>query len=79
MFQIKQPSQIIIGENSSKEFQFPENCLVITSSGSKKRKWLEHLEIENYLLFDDVEPNPSIKTTERIIEKSLGKVPPSKD
>lgn len=69
MFQIKQPSQIIIGENSSKEFQFPENCLVITSSGSKKRKWLEHLEIENYLLFDDVEPNPSIKTTERIIEK----------
>ena len=45
MFEIKQPSQIIIGENSSKKFQFPENCLVITSSGNKKRKWLEHLEI----------------------------------
>ena len=69
MFQIKQPSHIIIGENSSKKFQFPENCLVITSSGSKKRKWLEHLEIENYLLFEDVEPNPSIETTEKIIEK----------
>ena len=69
MFQIKQPSHIIIGENSSKKFQFPENCLVITSSGSKKRKWLEHLEIENYLLFEDVEPNPSIETTKRIIEK----------
>ena len=69
MFQIKQPSHIIIGENSSKKFQFPENCLVITSSGSRKRNWLEHLEIENYLLFEDVEPNPSIETTKRIIEK----------
>jgi len=42
---------------------------VITSSGSRKRNWLEHLEIENYLLFEDVEPNPSIETTKRIIEK----------
>ena len=69
MFQIKQPSHIIIGENSSKKFQFPENCIVITTSGSRKRNWLEHLEIENYLLFEDVEPNPSIETTKRIIEK----------
>ncbi len=69
MFEIKQPSQIIIGENSSKKFQFPENCLVITSSGNKKRKWLEHIEIENFMLFEDVEPNPSIETTKKIIEK----------
>jgi succinate semialdehyde reductase len=35
----------------------------------KKRNWLNHLEIKNYLLFDDVKPNPSIEITEKIIKK----------
>jgi len=69
MFQIKQPSKIIMGKNSSRDFRFPENCLVITSKGAKKRDWINHLEIKNYLLFDDVEPNPSIEITKKIIEK----------
>ncbi len=68
MFQIKQPSQIIIGENSSKNFKFPDNSLIVTSSGTKKRKWLEHLGIDNYFLFDNVEPNPSIETVQKIID-----------
>ncbi len=73
MYEIKQPSQIIIGRNSSKKFNFPENSLIITSSGSMNRGWLEYLGIKNYLLFDDVEPNPSINTTTRIIEKFSNK------
>ena len=68
MFQIKQPPQIIMGENSSRDFTFSEHCLIITSKGAKKRNWLNHLAIKNYLLFDDVEPNPSIETTEKIIK-----------
>tara|TARA_Y100000996_G_scaffold359334_1_gene301361 strand:+ start:547 stop:1479 length:933 start_codon:yes stop_codon:yes gene_type:complete len=69
MFQIKQPSNIIIGKKSAREFQFQENCLIITSKGTKKRGWLEYLDLGNYQLFDDVEPNPSINTAEKIIDK----------
>ena len=69
MFQIKQPSRIIIGKNSCQNFQFDDNCLVITSPGTKKRGWLDYLNVKNFLLFDDVEPNPSIETTNKIIDK----------
>ena len=69
MFQIKQPSSIIIGNNSCKNFKFNNNCLIITSPGSKNRGWLDHLEISNYHLFDKVEPNPSIETTSKIIDQ----------
>ena len=69
MFQIKQPSNIIIGKKSAREFQFQENCLIITSKGTKKRGWLDYLGVDNYQLFDDVEPNPSINTAEKIIDK----------
>ena len=69
MFQIKQPSHIIIGKNSCQTFQFDNNCLVITSPGTKKRDWLEYLGIKNFLLFDQVEPNPSIETCTKIINE----------
>jgi len=69
MFQIKQPSRIIIGKNSSQNFQFDDNCLVITSPGTKKRGWLDYLDMKDFLLFDDVEPNPSIDTITKIIDK----------
>ena len=69
MFEIKQPSKIIIGKNSCTEFDFDENCLVITSKGAKERGWLEYLGIKNFLLFDNVEPNPSIETTTNIINE----------
>jgi malonic semialdehyde reductase len=69
MFQIKQPPSIIIGNNSCKNFKFKNNSLVITSSGSKNRGWLDHLKISNYHLFDKVEPNPSLETTSEIINQ----------
>jgi succinate semialdehyde reductase len=74
MFQIKQPPSIIIGNNSCKNFKFKNNCLVITSSGSKNRVWLDHLEISNYHLFDKVEPNPSIETVTKIITEYKKKI-----
>jgi len=69
MFEIKQPSKIIIGKNSCTNFEFDENCLIITSKGAKKRGWLDYLGIKNFQLFDDVEPNPSIETTTNIINE----------
>ena len=67
MFTIKQPNTILFGKYSSRDFVFPENCLIITSKGAKNRGWLDYLKIKNYHVFDSVESNPSIKTAEEII------------
>ena len=67
MFTIKQPPIVIFGENSAKQYSFPNNCLVITSKGAKSRGWLDYLSLKNFLIFDKVEPNPSIETTTKII------------
>jgi len=66
---IKQPPKIIYGQNSVNEFKFPEKCLVITSKGSKSRGWLDYSRLTNQIIFDDVETNPSIEITEKIISK----------
>ena len=69
MYQIKQPSKIIIGKTTAKDFDYSENSLVITSSGAKKRGWLDYLGIKNFMIYDDVESNPSINTATKIIDK----------
>ena len=69
MHTIKQPSKIIFGKNSVQKFLFPENCLVITSQGAKKRRWLEKLKLKNCYIFEKVEPNPSIDTVEKILSE----------
>ena len=67
MFTVKQPNTILFGKYSSRDFVFPENCLIITSKGAKNRGWFDYLKIKNYHVFDSVESNPSIKTAEEII------------
>ena len=69
MWIIKQPSEIIFGEDSSTYFSYPKKCLIITSKGTKSRGWLEHLKINNKHVFDCVEPNPSIETASKIISE----------
>ena len=51
------------------DYSFPQNCLVITSKGAISRGWLEYLKLDDYHIFDKVEPNPSIETTEDIISE----------
>ena len=53
--------------NSCQNFDFPENILLITSSGAKSRGWIDYIGVKNYDLFDSVEPNPSIETAEHIL------------
>ena len=69
MFKIIQPPSIIFGKHSARNYSFPENCLVITSKGSISRGWLEYLKLNDYYIFDKVEPNPGIETTEGIISE----------
>ena len=69
MFKITQPPVIIFGKYSVRDYSFPQNCLVVTSKGSISRGWLEYLKLNYYYIFDKVEPNPSIETTEGIISE----------
>ena len=69
MFKITQPPLIIFGRHSVMDYPFPQNCLVITSRGAISRGWLEYLKLNDYHIFDKVEPNPSIETTEDIISE----------
>ena len=69
MFKITQPPVIIFGKHCVMDYSFPQNCLVITSKGAISRGWLEYLKLNNYHIFDKVEPNPSIETTEDIISE----------
>ncbi len=69
MFTIKQPPIIIFGENSAQKYSFPKNCLIVSSKGAKSRGWLDHLSLQNCLIFDKVEPNPSIETANKIIDE----------
>jgi succinate semialdehyde reductase len=43
--------------------------LVISSKGSKSRGWLKYTKLNGAYLFDDVEPNPSIETVEKILQE----------
>jgi malonic semialdehyde reductase len=69
MWSIKQPSTIIFGKNSAKEFLFPKNCLVITSKGAKSRGWLEYAGLNDNDIFDQVESNPSLETVTKILSE----------
>ena len=69
MYKITQPPSIVFGKHSARNYSFPENCLVITSKGSISRGWLEYLKLNDYYIFDKIEPNPSIETTEGIISE----------
>ena len=69
MYSVKQPSEIIFGENSLKNYKFPENCLLISSKGAKKRGWLDLDFVKNYQIFDNVESNPSIETVQDILRE----------
>ena len=69
MFSIKQSKEIIFGKNSAHVYKYPENSLVITSHGAKKRNWIEYLQLKNHYIFDNVEPNPSIDITTSIINE----------
>ena len=69
MYTIKQPNQIIFGKYSARDFDFPNDSLVITSRGAKSRGWLDYTSLENCLCFDMVESNPSMDTVEKIISE----------
>ena len=69
MFTVQQPNNIQFGINAASNYSYPANCLLITSQGAKSRGWIKYIKGDNFQLFDVVEPNPTIESTEYIISK----------
>jgi len=69
MWKILQPSSIHFGAEVARNYHYPSNCLIITSKGAISRGWIDYLKIKNFSIFDEVEPNPSIETVEKIISQ----------
>ena len=69
MFKIIQPPVMIFGKHCVTNYSFPQNCLVVTSNGAVSRGWLEYLKLNDFHIFDKVEPNPSIETAEEIVSE----------
>ena len=70
---IKQPNNIKFGKNAAQDFNYPEKSLVITSKGAISRGWLNYTNLENRMYFNNVEPNPSLNTAEKIISNFKNK------
>ena len=69
MYTIKQPPEIIFGKYSARDYKLHQDSLVITSKGAKSRGWLDYIGLDKSLLFDNVEPNPSMETVEKILNR----------
>ena len=68
------PRKIAYGENAAKEFEYPENCLVVTTTTPDiYEKWLSYMGLKNYEIYDKVTPDPAIETIEEIKKKYEGK------
>ena len=64
-----QPPSIHFGTKAAHNYHYPSNSLIITSKGAISRGWIDYLKIKNFSIFDEVEPNPSIETVEKIISQ----------
>ena len=69
MWKIMQPPFIHFGTGDAHDYHYPSNSLIITSIGAISRDWIDYLKIKIFLIFDEVEPNPSIETVEKIISQ----------
>ena len=68
MHTIRIPKVIQFGENALSEADYPKNALVVTTVPPElSSKWLERMGIQDYLLFDKVQPEPSIEMVNQVI------------
>jgi len=74
MWKVLMPRKIAFGENAAKEFQYPKNSLVVTTTTPEiYNKWLDYMGIKNYEVYDKVTPDPSIETIEALKKQYEGK------
>jgi malonic semialdehyde reductase len=73
---VRIPKTIHFGKNALADTQYPKNALVVTTAPPEvSSKWLAKMKISDYMLFDKVEPEPSIETVNKVIAEYKAKSP----
>ena len=71
---VRIPKVIQFGEDALSQAEYPKNALVVTTVPPElSDKWLGRMGIEDYLLFDKVQPEPSIEMVKEVIEEYKSK------
>ena len=76
MHTVKIPKIINFGKDALSQAEYPKNALVITTAPPPiSQKWLGKMGIKDYMLYDKVEPEPSIETVHNVISEFKPKNP----
>ncbi len=76
MHTIRIPKVINFGENVLGETEYPKNALVVTTvPPALSDKWLAKMGIQDYMLYDQVKPEPSIDDVNKVISQFKDKNP----
>ena len=71
---VRIPKVIQFGEDALSQAEYPKNALVVTTVPPElSDKWLGRMGIQDYLLFDKVQPEPSIEMVNEVIEEFKSK------
>jgi succinate semialdehyde reductase len=71
---VRIPKVIQFGEDALSQAEYPKNALVVTTVPPElSDKWLGKMGIQDYLLFDKVQPEPSIEMVNKVIEEYKSK------
>jgi len=76
MHTVRIPKVINFGKNALSETQYPKNALVVTTAPPEvSSRWLAKMKITDYMLYDKVEPEPSIETVSKVLTEYKPKNP----
>ncbi|MDC0199283.1 iron-containing alcohol dehydrogenase [Candidatus Nitrosopelagicus sp.] len=71
---VRIPKVIQFGEDALSQAEYPKNALVVTTVPPElSDKWLARMGIQDYLLYDKVQPEPSIEMVKEVIEEYKSK------
>jgi succinate semialdehyde reductase len=76
MHTVRIPKVINFGKNALGETEYPKNALVVTTVPPElSDKWLAKMGIQDYMLYDQVKPEPSIDDVMAVISQFKDKNP----
>lgn len=76
MHTVRIPKVINFGKNALGETEYPKNALVVTTVPPElSDKWLAKMGIKDYMLYDQVKPEPSIDDVTAVISQFKDKNP----
>jgi len=71
---VRLPKVIQFGEDALSQAEYPKNALVVTTVPPElSDKWLGKMGIQDYILYDKVQPEPSIEMVKQVIDEYKSK------